>query len=58
MGVVGELLSRRRARRWQRWSEVVPEEDYLRWARAGAVVATAFLFLLFALIVVALVVLR
>jgi hypothetical protein len=58
VGVVGELLSRRRARRWQHWSEVAPEEGYLRWARVGAIVATAFLFLLFALIVVALVVLR
>jgi hypothetical protein len=40
-----------RARRWQRWSEVEPEEDYLRWARAGTIVATVF----FALIVVAIV---
>ena len=28
MGFVGELLSRRRARRWQRWSEVEPEDDF------------------------------
>ena len=56
MGFVGELLSRRRARRWQRWSEIAPEDDYLRWARAGTVIATAFLLLVLAGIVVALVV--
>jgi hypothetical protein len=55
VGVVGELLSRRRARRWQRWSEVPPEEDYLRWARAGTIVATAFFLFVIAAIVVALV---
>ncbi len=56
MGVVGELLSRRRAKRWQRWSEIAPEEDYLRWARAGTIVATAFLLIVLAGIVIALVV--
>ena len=56
MGVVGELLSRRRAKRWQRWSEVAPEEDYLHWARAGTIVATAFLLIVLAGIVIALVV--
>jgi hypothetical protein len=34
--------SRRRARKWQHWSEVAPEEDWLRWARAGTIVATVF----------------
>jgi hypothetical protein len=47
--------SRRAARRWQRWSEVEPEEDWLRWARAGTIVATAFFLLIVAAIVVALV---
>ena len=56
MGFVGELLSRRRARRWQHWSEVAPEDDLLRWARAGTIVATAFLLIVVAGIVVALVV--
>jgi hypothetical protein len=55
VSLVGELLSRRRARRWQRWSEVEPEDDYLRWARAGTVIATAFLLIVLAGIVVALV---
>jgi len=56
VGFVGELLSRRRARRWQHWSEVAPEDDLLRWARAGTIVATAFLLIVVAGIVVALVV--
>jgi hypothetical protein len=43
--------NRFRARRWQRWSEVEPEEDWLRWSRAGAIIATIF----FAVIVVAIV---
>ena len=55
MGAVGELLGRRRARRWQRWSEVTPEDDYLRWARAGTIVATAFLLIVATAIVIALV---
>jgi hypothetical protein len=44
-----------RARRWQRWSEVEPEDDWLRWARAGTIVATFFFGLLVAAIVLALV---
>jgi hypothetical protein len=44
-----------RARRWQRWSEVEPEEDYLRWARAGTIVATVFFGLIVVAIVLALV---
>ena len=56
MGFVDELLSRRRARRWQRWSEVEAEDDFLRWARGGTVIATAFLLIVVAGIVVALVV--
>jgi hypothetical protein len=44
-----------RARRWQRWSEVPPEDDYLRWSRAVTIVATAFFGLLVVGIVLALV---
>jgi hypothetical protein len=44
-----------RAKRWQRWSEVEPEQDYLRWARAGTIVATVLFLLVAAAIVVALV---
>jgi hypothetical protein len=53
-----DFLGRRRARRWQRWTEVDPEEDYLRWARIGTGAATAFFLLLFVMIVVGLVLLR
>ena len=35
---VSTARSRFRARRWQRWSEVPPEDDYLRWARLAAFV--------------------
>ena len=52
---VSTVRNRFRARRWQRWSEVEPEEDWLRWARAGTIVATAFFLLIVAAIVVALV---
>jgi len=44
-----------RARRWQRWSEVPPEDDWLRWARAGTIVATVFFALIVLAIVLALV---
>jgi len=44
-----------RARRWQRWTEVEPEDDWLRWARAGTIVATVFFGLLLLAIVLALV---
>jgi hypothetical protein len=55
VGAVGELLSRRRARRWQRWSEVEPEDDFLRWARAATIVATVLFLFVVAAVVVALV---
>jgi hypothetical protein len=48
---VSTVRNRFRARRFQRWSEVTPEDDWVRWARAGTIVATVF----FALIVVAIV---
>jgi hypothetical protein len=44
-----------RAWRWQRWSEVPPEDDWLRWARVGTIVATVFLGLIVVAIVLALV---
>jgi hypothetical protein len=53
--IVSTARNRIRARRWQRWSEVEPEEDYLRWARAGTALATAFFLLVIAGVVVALV---
>jgi hypothetical protein len=52
---VSTVRSRFRARRWQRWSEVPPEDDYLRWARAITVIATLFFLLVFVGVVLALV---
>jgi hypothetical protein len=48
---VSTVRSKLRARRWQRWSEVEPEEDWLRWARIGTILASVF----FGLIVVGMV---
>ena len=58
MGVVGDLRRRRGARRWQRWTEVEPEEDLHR--RAGIVTAifVVFFVLVIALIVIGLVAAR
>ena len=48
---VSTARNKLRARRWQRWSEVPPEDDYLRWARAITVVATLFfLFIVVAIV--------
>jgi hypothetical protein len=55
VGVLENLLSRRRARHWQRWSEVEPEEDYFRRARLGTAIAGALFVLLIAVIVIGLV---
>ena len=52
---VSTARNRLRARRWQRWSEVEPEDDYLRWARLGTAVATVFFLALVVAIVLALV---
>jgi hypothetical protein len=48
MRAVGEYRRRRQARRWQRWSEVEPEDDFVR--RAG-VVTTIFIVLMLLLLV-------
>ena len=55
MRAVDELLNRRRARRWQHWTEVDPVEDYARLARVGTAVAVAFFLLVFAAIAVGLI---
>jgi hypothetical protein len=52
---VSTVRSRFRARRSQRWSEVPPEDDFLRWSRAVAVIATLFFGLVLVGIVLALV---
>jgi hypothetical protein len=60
VGVLGELQNRRRARRWQRWTETEtePEADYTRRAGIGAAIGAVFLFGVFVMIVVGLVFLR
>jgi hypothetical protein len=51
---VSTVRSRFRARRWQRWSEVPPEDDYLRWSRAITMVVIA-VFVLLVVVVIALI---
>jgi hypothetical protein len=42
-------------RRWQRWTEVEPEEDYARRAGIGTAIAGALFALVIAVIVIGLV---
>ena len=51
MSVLGELLKRRRARRWQRWTEVAPEDDFLRRAALVTRIFVVIMVLVLALIV-------
>jgi hypothetical protein len=48
---VSTVRNRFRARRWQRWTEVPPEDDYLRWARFGAFVMVGLGVLIVAVVV-------
>jgi hypothetical protein len=50
--VFGDLHRRRQARRWQRWTEVAPEDDFAR--RAGIVTAIAVTLMLFVFILIVL----
>ena len=56
--MLDDLLTRRRARRWQRWTEIEPEEDYVRRAGIGTAIAVAFFVLVIAVIVIGLVLAR
>jgi hypothetical protein len=58
MGVVQDLRERRRARRWQRWTEVEPLDDYARVFGIGAAAALVLFVLIMTLVVVGLVVAR
>ena len=49
------IKQRRLGRRYQRWTEVEPEDDYARWAGLGTAVAVALFVLVIALVVVGLV---
>jgi hypothetical protein len=52
------IRQRRLGRRYQRWTEVEPEEDYARWAGLGSAAAVALFVLVAALVVVGLVLAR
>jgi hypothetical protein len=58
MRVVHELRERRRARRWQRWTEVEPLDDYARRFGLGTAAAFVLLVVVIALVVIGLVVAR
>ena len=58
MGALADLRRRRDARRWQRWTEVDPEEDLERRSGIGAAIAILFFALVIAVVVVGLVVAR
>jgi hypothetical protein len=58
MGLVRELKLRRLGRRYQRWSEVEPEDDYARRSGLGAAFAAGLFVLVVALVVVGFVVAR
>jgi hypothetical protein len=55
VGAVGDYRRRREAKRWQRWTEVAPEEDFGRRAGIVTMVFVVFMLLLLVLIVVGLV---
>jgi hypothetical protein len=57
-GWLEQLRLRRLGRRYQRWSEVEPEDDYARWAGLGTAVAVTLFVLVAALVVVGLVLAR
>ena len=58
MRMLDDLKQRREARRWQRWSEVDPEEELRQRARVLGWFAMMFFAALIALIVFGLVVAR
>jgi hypothetical protein len=55
MGAIGDYRRRREAKRWQRWTEVAPEEDFERRAGIFTVIFVVFMLLLVVLVVVGLV---
>jgi hypothetical protein len=58
MGWVESIRQTRLGRRYQRWTEVEPDDDYARWAGIGTAVAVALFLLVGALVVVGLVLAR
>ena len=55
MGAIGDYRRRREAKRWQRWTEVAPEEDFARRAGIFTMIFVVFMLLLVVLVVVGLV---
>ena len=55
MGAVGNYRRRRAAKRWQRWTEVEPQEDFARRAGIFTLIFVIFMLLLLVLIVVGIV---
>ena len=58
MSVLDDLKRRRDARRWQRWTEVDPEDELERRAGFGAAVALGLFLAIIVLVVVGLVIAR
>ncbi|MBW8742296.1 MAG: hypothetical protein JF623_06655 [Acidobacteria bacterium] len=58
MGALADLRRRRDARRWQRWTEVDPEDDLERRSGIGAAIALVFFSLVIAVVVIGLVIAR
>jgi hypothetical protein len=55
MGAIRDYRRRRAAKRWQRWTEVEPEEDFARRAGIFTMIFVVFMLLLLVLIVVGIV---
>jgi hypothetical protein len=54
MGLMEQYRQRRLGRRYQRWTEVEPEDDWARWAGIVAAVAVTLFVLVAALVVLGL----
>jgi hypothetical protein len=52
MGAISDYRRRREAKRWQRWTEVEPEEDFARRAGIFTMIFVVFMVLVLVLIVV------
>jgi hypothetical protein len=52
--IVSTVRNKLRARRWQRWSEVEPEEEWERRSTIGTIVFVVFFALLIGVIVIGL----
>jgi hypothetical protein len=52
MGALSDYRRRREAKRWQRWTEVEPEEDFARRAGIFTMIFVVFMLLVLVLIVV------